>query len=347
MESSRQIETASIPHNENDADDSSGVGAGTARTLARQTRYIKILIVQAEAALARWVSRADIGRFPRKVPAKSVGRLSDNLATAKDLYDSWQEGATKQQQQQRQQHHHEIQLAQRRFVTGARFGNVSRRFALATMHRFPPFAKSFLLGTALFSAYEAVDEKLTTTITPEAQRDADVWHGFAQFSIAALAGTSAGACHGVLSFLYESIIERRSLALGGSNVGARFGGTLVAHSLAHGTLFGTYELVKHSALDTTGTNHSRWGGVAVVAAAGAVAGVAQEAVSYYAMRMERYGIRRGLRAARRVQLPDLHRLFSSAPSSAVGFLAFEFSRLVVTEIVRDVDNEAVSAKEAI
>lgn len=324
MESSRHTET-------NDSTrDSNGVGAGAARALARQTRYIKAVVVRGDTYLARWVSRADIGSFPRKVSAKSVGRLSDNLAKAKDFYDSWQEGTTK-----RQQHVHANQSTQSKL--GVHLGKVSRSNESSTMHRLPLFMKNFLLGTALFSVYEGLDEKLTTTIVPELQPNTKVWHGLTKSSVAALAGTSAGACHGTLSFLYESIIENRSL--GGSNIKARFGGILIAHSLAHGTLFGTYEFVKHSALDMTGTNPSRWGGIAAVAAAGAVAGVAQEAMSYYTTRMERSGICRGLRAARRLPLPGLQRIIGSAPGSSLGFLAFEYGRLVASELVEDVENQ--------
>lgn len=161
--------------------------------------------------------------------------------------------------------------------------------------------------------------------------------GFAQPFIALVAGAAAGASHGALTVLYEAIIERRSFRI--ANVCVRLNGTLASHSLSHGTLFGTYGLVKQRTLLTTGTDHLRWGGVATVATAGAVAGMAQEAVAYYAVRMERRGIRRGCRAAMRLPPPGWRGVVAAAPGSTVGFLAHEYGRLVASELVGDDDDD--------
>lgn len=131
-----------------DKEDASGVGAGIARSLVRQARSIARLFGGADAYVARWMARADIGSLPRKVPARNLGRLSDRLSKMKDVYDSWQEGAAKHPHQQKQQ------------VRG-RIRKIANRLSASAAHGLPPFTKNFLLGTALFSSYDAVDENLT------------------------------------------------------------------------------------------------------------------------------------------------------------------------------------------
>ncbi|CAM9210520.1 unnamed protein product [Choristocarpus tenellus] len=267
--------------------------AGIVRSLARQAR-----------SLSRLLAGADIGSLPRRVPARRLGKLTDQLNYVQEFYRNIFEKGWNKDTRQR-----------------SNSGGVSQRIWRVTKQSLSPFMKNTALGSALFSTYQVVDDKLIIKIVNCGEiQHMNVGNEVGlKSAIAAFAGCAAGAVHGTLDIAYNAMFSNRSVM--------HVKGTLVSHTLVHGTLFSTFQLAKFGALAVGGKDLSQWGGAVAVGVAGAVAGVAQETMAFYSCRLEKHGLRRGIAAAWKLPLPSWRGVLAAVPASTLGFLAFEYGRL--------------------
>eukprot|EP00953_Heterococcus_sp_UTEX-ZZ885_P003503 2400-Heterococcus_DN1.PRE.6 len=198
--------------------------------------------------LSRLMARADIGALPRRLPTQRVASLSDTFAKGVDVWTSYTEGRQKAE-------------------SAAAADSKLRRALRAGVHAVPSFARSAVLGTALFAAYETTFDAMasaaqTSTLPLEqaqssvlqaaaasdqqqqqqqpyqqlllkaVQLPPAVWSGAQALS----AGAVAGSLHGVLTVSADSAIARQLVP--------HIPGTVLSHTLVHASLFGTYEFSK-------------------------------------------------------------------------------------------------------
>lgn len=284
-----------------------------------------------EAGLVRAAIRSSIsiyrsvlfGSFPRRVPLKAVAKVTDQASTAWDAYSvlrgSHKEVVTdsKQQQQQQQKEGHGAAAWRKAQV----FGQTLRGAA-------PALIKSGFLGTAVFELYEStkdtLDEALGLDPYAEAEAATSTWKGTLLLPATAVVGGGlAGACHGVMYVGWE---HGRRLVSPQYAVGSVWGGTALAHSLAHASLFGSFEVMKDALLSLTGARHEEPLGVAMVGVAGGLAGLCEEAVSHLTPHWETEGVGSLQVAIKRHGLPQLRTISSAALPTALGFLAWEYGR---------------------
>jgi len=142
-------------------------------------------------------------------------------------------------------------------------------------------------------------------------------------------------------------------------------GTLASHTLSHAALFGTYHFTKQSLFyldhlfidrcsttedgticedegfnpsdykaslhdskyaDTDWSSREPWIELMSVGLAGATAGAAAELVGYYTEELESHGVRKGFMRTMKRNWPGVRYLYSSLLPSALGFLAYEFTK---------------------
>ena len=276
------------------------------------------------------------GSFPRRVPVKAIGPLTDRLATAYDavsaLREAHQEQRQQLQQQQENQQGQSAKAAGKGFLTSGLFKGggawlqKAHLFGSTALHAAPGLIRSAALGTAVFELYEAAATPppnpwlLPVTCTA--------------------AGAAAGACHGALYVAWEygrvalarlrASLSLKAPVMPVAAVEHVLGGTTAAHALAHGTLFGSFEVVKEALFALTGAKHEEPLGVVLVGTAGAVAGFCEEAVSHFTQSWEQEGVSSLRAAVKRHGAPPLRVIARTAAlPSAVGFLSFEFGREAV------------------
>jgi hypothetical protein len=114
--------------------------------------------------LSRLMARADIGALPRRLPTQRVASLSDTFAKGVDVWTSYTEGRQKAE-------------------SAAAADSKLRRALRAGVHAVPSFARSAVLGTALFAAYEttfdAIATAAPTNTLPLEQAQSSVLHNAA------------------------------------------------------------------------------------------------------------------------------------------------------------------------
>ena len=170
----------------------------------------------------------------------------------------------------------------------------------------------------------------------------------------AVGGAMAGAAHGMLyyswdvSYYHLKTWIRRRAPLSYASLSSTemlkkqhsLSGTLLSHSMAHCYLFCAYETV-HVLLNTSIQDyflHQRdydssryaalklWVDVSSVCIAGSIAGVGAEVIGHYTESWETYGLKDGWTRLKLKSLPSRRLVTSSLLPSAVGFLAYEFSK---------------------
>ena len=262
------------------------------------------------------------GSFPRRVPLKAVAKVTDQASTAWDTYfvlrGSHKEVVidSKQHQQHQQQQH------------GAAAWRKAQVLGQTLQGAAPALIKSGLLGTAVFELYEStkdtLDEALGLDPDAEAEAATSTWKGTLLLPATAVVGGGlAGACHGVMYVGWE---HGRRLVSSQYVVGNVWGGTAFAHSLAHASLFASFEVMKDALLSLTGARHEEPLGVAMVGVAGGLAGLCEEAVSHLTPHWETEGVGSLQAAIRRHGLPRLRVISSAALPTSLGFLAWEYGR---------------------
>jgi hypothetical protein len=310
----------SNPHHNKDEEDedynlgkeAAGVVRGVSRSIAR--------------APMRSIARAPmIGRLPRHVirqrlPVKQVARFSDRLATGLDWWSSAVESSSEGRQ--------------------PRWTRI-RSFAGSLL-------RNTLLGMAVFESYGYIvgylapseDESFNDTNINRTFLDDDddsenhiIYDApdeYARASISAHlgAGYIAGSIHGVAISVMEDNFARQDW-LRKTTLGT------IHHSLAHSLLFGSYEFIKRSIvqeLHVFDESTQYFGGayLAGFGIAGGMAGQIQHLFSHYTEHA--FGLANStLRlSTKQVVAPQLRPLFWSFPPSAIGFIAFEYGKKLVS-----------------
>lgn len=283
-----------------------------------------------EAGLVRAAIRSSIsiyrsilfGSFPRRVPLRSVAKVTDQASTAWETYSflrgSHKEVVTESKQlQQKQKEGH-----------GGAVWRKAQVFGHTLRGALPPLIKSGFLGTAVFELYESTKDMMDDAIgfdpDGEAEAATSTWKGTIFLSsTAVVCGGLAGACHGVMYVGWEHGRQLMDSRYAVTNV---WGGTAFAHSLAHASLFGSFEVMKDALLFLTGARHEEPLGVAMVGLAGGLAGLCEEAVSHLTPHWEVEGVGSLKVAIRRHGMPQLRAISAGALPTSLGFLAWEYGR---------------------
>ena len=285
-----------------------------------------------EAGLVRAAIRSSIsiyrsilfGSFPRRVPLRSVAKVTDQASTAWETYSllrgSHKEVVTESKQQQQQQ--------QQKEGHGGGAWRKAQVLGHTLRGALPPLIKSGFLGTAVFELYESTKDTLDDVLgldpDEEAEAATSTWKGTMLLSSTAVVGGGlAGACHGVMYVGWEHGRRFMDSRYAVTNV---WGGTAFAHSLAHASLFGSFEVLKDALLFLTGARHEEPLGVAMVGLAGGLAGLCEEAVSHLTPHWEMEGVGSLKAAIRRHGMPQLRAISAGALPTSLGFLAWEYGR---------------------
>lgn len=295
------------------------------------------------------------GSFPRRVPVKAIGPLTDRLATAYEAVSALRDAHQEQRQQLQQQRKENEQSSQKAtraaagkgggltgglLKSGGLWMQKAHLLGSTALHAAPGLIRSAALGTVVFELYEAAAAPLPH-------------HPLLLPVTCTAAGAAAGACHGALYVVWEygrvGLARLRASFAPPRGAGGlapavavehRLGGTAAAHALAHGTLFGSFEVVKEGLFTATGAKHEEPLGVALVGFAGAVAGFCEESVSHFTQSMELEGVSSLRGALKRYGAPPVRVIARTAAlPSAVGFLSFEYGREVVLSRFGDRDDD--------
>lgn len=311
-------------------------------------------LIRATATLYRTVV---FGSFPRRVPVKAIGPLTDRIATAYDAVTALREAHQERRQQQQQDGQNGKAAAAAGVAKGggaaaaagggggaatrSLLGAKLHLFGTAALHAAPNLLRSAALGTAVFELYEEVrgqlDDQLDASPLPVSSSSEQP---LLLPVICTAAGGAAGACHGTLYVGWEygrvalarlrasMSSSPRSPQVAAAAVEHVVGGTAAAHALAHATLFGAFEVVKEALFALTGARHEEPLGVALVGLAGATAGVCEEAASHFTASWEMEGVSSLRKALKRHGPPNFRSIGRTATlPSAIGFLAFEYGRI--------------------
>ena len=233
----------------------------------------------------------------KRVPPKSVASTADRFSTMMEVHSHF--GGAKNETP----------------------GEFWRSRAVTFLRALPPFLKSSILGTMVFEAYafgtaavhtshEVNDSKKTISST--------------------LVGSLCGTMNGTL-FVAWDVVElrlRRSFSVEYQLQLYKYsnGGVIFNHTIVHGTLFGTYELVKCLLIPRNRSftiDHA-----AAILGAGMISAWLSELVNHYGAAIERCGLRRGFRRLRYTPLPHLRVIVPSSIPPALGFLAYEYSKSI-------------------
>lgn len=190
----------------------------------------------------------------------------------------------------------------------------------------PQPVRNALLGTVVFSIYELRNKPTHQELVFSASNSDDKTSETKEeakpqavgFRSPFIVGAAAGLAHAGGSLFFDVVSKTAS--------GAKLkpGPILVSHSLAHAVLFSTYEGSKTILMSNS--DFSSYQGIASVFLSGLAAGVAQEFTSFYGTFLEQHGFRGCWRLfQRKMPRPYFVTVFSPAPATALGFLAFEFA----------------------
>lgn len=243
-----------------------------------------------------------------KIKPKVVAKSADHASLLFDAYNHFQTGHKDNQ-------HYSVHTRKRLVYAKAFF------FAA------PMYLRSMLLDTALFWCYERAVDRVP------------IVHGWPskdwrlRVPLAATAtGLCGGAVHGYLTTFWDHKYytaldffrhhERAKL----NRRGAAFSGGLV-----FGTLFGGYETSKYLTLrlldlSDSDEDMSRIEGFSCILFSGLLAGYVSECAAHYTSAFEIGGIRAGLRELKRSPPPALRAQLPGVASSAIGFVAYEYTK---------------------
>jgi hypothetical protein len=200
---------------------------------------------------------------------------------------------------------------------------------------FKAFVKNTILGAAVFEVYSysiehwifrtlpnpAVQDELLTTTLPDCTQDA-----YARATVVhhTLSGGLGGAVHGVVGTMWESMAGEQRLR--------QLPRLTLHHSLAHATLFGTYETCKRIGLHLAELDSSSLHGpayLASVSVAGGVAGQIQYIISHYSeqiLKIEETTVSNIF--MQNLRSPTWRSVWIAFPSSSISFIAFEYGKFL-------------------
>ena len=247
-------------------------------------------------------------RVKVKIKPKMVAKSADHAGALFDVYNHFQTG-------HRDNQHYSVHTRKRLVYAKAFF------FAA------PMYLRSMLLDTALFWSYERAVDRVPIVHSWVAVD----WK--VRVPLAATAtGLCGGAIHGYLTTFWDHKYytaldffrhhERAKL----NRAGAAFSGGLV-----FGALFGGYEtskflMLRLMDLSDTDEDMSRIEGFACILTSGLLAGFISECAAHYTSSFEADGIRAGIRAMRQTPPPALRAQLPGVASSAIGFIAYEYTK---------------------
>jgi hypothetical protein len=230
---------------------------------------------------------------------------------------------------------------------------------------FRVFAVNTLLGMAVYSTYEGIIESIappagepsvvntrrhTHNDSEQYSEETDDAMDRATLPQHVLSGCLGGASHAILSLVLEMKLHKNSkvdVPGQGMNwnskmlMSNRFHlqyptinyslASLFHHSLAHAVLFGSYQTTKRVLLSNISSNNSNIDitQATIIATAGGIAGQLQHVTSHFSEQI--LGIS-GPRISSfyRLTWPTMRSTLLAAPTSSIGFVAFEFGKLVMT-----------------
>jgi len=301
------------------------------------------------ALTTRVASKAPMGSMPR-VRVKSVLQSAERLGDAIEL---------------RQQ------MAKATSTATATAGDRTRRAVVYVVHTATGFLRSSVLGAVLFSTYEGLTDALQLD-SSSSRSHSVVWAG----AVSGAAGACGGTVHAVASLAWDASAKQVTTRASQSAAVQRsvllsllsppltavaatpsMRGTLLAHSVVHACLFGTYSAAKHATFQFAGVDTgygagtgladeegvfevALWKKACAVAVSGAAAGAVSEVVQHCVQTLEDLpaGGRLGdaLREVRGRTMDvlsgasrtlTLRAVATAALPSAIGFVAYELGRL--------------------
>jgi hypothetical protein len=141
-----------------------------------------------------------------------------------------------------------------------------------------------------------------------------------------ISGGLGGAVHGVVGTIWESMAGEQRLR--------QLPQLTLHHSLAHATLFGSYEACKRVGLHLSELDSASLHGpayLASVSVAGGIAGQIQHIISHYSeqiLKLEETAVSNIV--IQNLRSPTWRSVWMSFPSSSIGFIAFEYGKSLTT-----------------
>ena len=187
----------------------------------------------------------------------------------------------------------------------------------ALLRALPAFLKSSVLGAVVFEAYAFGAVSFAT-------------EGLTHALSSAVLGALCGTLHGSLFVAWDAI-ERRGRRLLSPLASVPLGkysvrGVLASHTAVHGTLFGSYELIKSKLMSRDPDKSFTMERIAAIAGAGMVSACLSEWLNYYTAGLERYGLNRGYRRIKYLPPPKFRAIVPGSIPTALGLLAYEYSK---------------------
>jgi len=194
-------------------------------------------------------------------------------------------------------------------------------WAAPVLFAIPSIVKSSVLGAVLFSSYEAMHDGASGggALSPFVSSPS---------LVAMISGTLGGAAHGLASvtwdktLLYGAPISVEKWSRVETMQKSVFGGTVLAHSLVHGSLFGSYHVLKKMVMTDSKRQQSPLEEAAAVVCTGGLAGTLSEIVGHYLSPIEQG---HGWKAVMQLPRPAVRSIIVAAVPSGLGFFAFEFA----------------------
>ena len=198
------------------------------------------------------------------------------------------------------------------------------------------FAVNTFLGIAVYATYEGSVDRLAASYSDASGGEVEDACERATLPQHFAAGAAGGGAHAVLTLAVDSMPRSTgSLGLSLPSVGYALS-SCAHHSFAHALLFGSYQGTKRLLMSTRedpGGQSSHHLGV--VALAGGFAGQCQHVCSHFAEQwLGLAEMSRGLDWRHRMRVaawPTLRSTMVSFPPSAVGFVAFEYGKILVND----------------
>ena len=306
----------------------------------------------------RTASKALPGQLP-SVPKRTVAQGIDKLSAVVDMgLEVDKVAVTEDKDKQKSKHKNNISMK-----ANSRLSGLFSQLLLAL----PNFLKTTALGTILFEVYDEVSTHLVvykyreaeteTETETEAEADAVAAAGEASNSSALMAGAAAGAIHGVLFHAWDAAVIKLAQTvhtsthlknIQGSHISSFMppsytplpslsivNGTILSHSIAHGSLFSSYLGLKRimwNFIDEHDRNSGSLKGIFAVAVAGGMSGMISEAFGIYTGVFEEKGVVRGLKSfSLSPKLIANRKVVVASFPGCLGFLAYEFGKDIIKD----------------
>lgn len=277
----------------------------------------------------RTVGKTSLGSIPRPHP-KVIAKTADTFSDIFEFHSSIKKASTD---------HSHNNNSNSPTGSGSRI-NKYRKYISIFAKSSVSFLQSSILGSTLFYIYDYCYPQFSLHIQYEPLP-------------AFISGGIAGASHGFcfcsfenISFLlknqYSQFMNKPPLVSHNVFPGCKyFTGTMISHLCVHSVLFGSYEgskyLTSKLGYEASFVNERKiYIDILSICTCGTIAGISSEYISHYTDSFERVNIWKMslkeiaslLKELRVTEGPTFRYLLTSAVPSAIGFLAYEVSKLV-------------------